>query len=190
MSAQSGRASGEISITRVVGFSAAHRYHSDRLSDEENRHVFGKCNRPHGHGHNYRLEVTVSGAVDPVTGMVMNLADLDRILREVVVDRLDHSFLNHDIEHFATVVPTCENIVLWLVDQLDASGEQLVIIVAKDRHAGRVDHVVRINARTIRAIRFVVIANRIDAGVQAGSPGEAFFLGLAASQESAAGVLK
>lgn len=110
--------SGEISITRVVGFSAAHRYHSDQLSEDENRRVFGKCNRPHGHGHNYRLEVTVSGPVDAVTGMVMNLADLDRILREVVVEPLDHSFLNHDISHFAAVVPTSENIALWLVDQL------------------------------------------------------------------------
>jgi len=118
MSKKAMGASGQINITRVVGFSAAHRYHSDQMSEEENRRVFGKCNRPHGHGHNYRLEVTVSGPVDPVTGMVMNLADLDRILRDVVVEPLDHSFLNHDIDHFAEVVPTCENIVLWLVDQL------------------------------------------------------------------------
>lgn len=104
----------EIRITRVVGFSAAHRYHSDALSEEENRRVFGKCHRPHGHGHNYRLEVTVGGAVDPVTGMVMNLADLDALLREKVVEPLDHSFLNYDVEHFARAVPTCENIVLWL----------------------------------------------------------------------------
>ena len=109
-----------VSITRVVGFSAAHRYHSAQLTAEENRRVFGKCNRPHGHGHNYRLEVTVHGPVDAVTGMVMNLADLDRILREVVVEPLDHSFLNHDIPHFAQAVPTCENIVLWLRDRLAA----------------------------------------------------------------------
>jgi 6-pyruvoyltetrahydropterin/6-carboxytetrahydropterin synthase len=112
-------ASSEIRITRVVGFSAAHRYHVDALSDEENRRVFGKCNRPHGHGHNYRLEVTVGGPVDPVTGMVMNLADLDRLLRDRVVDALDHSFLNYDVEYFSTVVPTCENVVLWLRDLLD-----------------------------------------------------------------------
>lgn len=116
-----------VNITRVVGFSAAHRYHSDQLSDEENRRVFGKCNRPHGHGHNYRLEVTVSGPVDPVTGMVMNLADLDRILKEVVVEPLDHSFLNFDVEHFATVVPTCENIVLWLESRLEAPVAQLPV---------------------------------------------------------------
>jgi 6-pyruvoyltetrahydropterin/6-carboxytetrahydropterin synthase len=119
----------QISITRVVGFSAAHRYHSDALSDEENRRVFGKCYRPHGHGHNYRLEVTVAGPVDRVTGMVMNLADLDRLLKQLVVEPLDHSFLNHDVEHFARVVPTCENIVLWLGDilaePLDRLGVQL-----------------------------------------------------------------
>jgi 6-pyruvoyltetrahydropterin/6-carboxytetrahydropterin synthase len=108
-----------INITRVVGFCAAHRYHSEQLSEDENRRVFGKCNRPHGHGHNYRLEVTVAGSVDPVTGMVMNLADLDRILREVVVGPLDHSFLNFDVPHFADTVPTCENIVLWLLGELE-----------------------------------------------------------------------
>lgn len=125
MSSQRSGAAEEISITRVVGFSAAHRYHSEHLSEEENRRVFGKCNRPHGHGHNYRLEVTVAGPVDPVTGMVMNLADLDRVLRERVVEPLDHSFLNHDIEHFATVVPTCENIVVWIEGELEGALEGL-----------------------------------------------------------------
>jgi 6-pyruvoyltetrahydropterin/6-carboxytetrahydropterin synthase len=120
-------AADRVSITRVVGFSAAHRYHSDQLSDEENRRVFGKCNRPHGHGHNYRLEVTVSGPVDPVTGMVMNLADLDRILRDLVVEPLDHSFLNFDVPHFANVVPTCENIALWLAGLLEAPLGELEV---------------------------------------------------------------
>jgi 6-pyruvoyltetrahydropterin/6-carboxytetrahydropterin synthase len=115
----------EVHITRVVGFSAAHRYHSDALSEEENRRVFGKCNRPHGHGHNYRLEVTVGGEVDPVTGMVMNLADLDRLLKEQVVEPLDHSFLNHDVEHFANVVPTSENIALWLRERLRPALDEL-----------------------------------------------------------------
>ena len=120
-------ASTEIRITRVVGFSAAHRYHVESLSEEENRRVFGKCNRPHGHGHNYRLEVTVGGPVDPVTGMVMNLADLDRLLRDQVVEPLDHSFLNYDIEYFAAIVPTCENIVLWLKDRLDPALDAIGI---------------------------------------------------------------
>ena len=108
-----------VRILRTVRFSAAHRYHSDALSEEENRRVFGKCHRPHGHGHNYRLDVAVEGPVDPVTGMVVNLADLDALLKEKVVEPLDHSFLNLDIPHFASVVPTCENLAAWLWEVLE-----------------------------------------------------------------------
>lgn len=107
-----------VRITRVVRFSAAHRYHSDRLSAEENARIFGKCNLPHGHGHDYRVAVSVEGPVDPVTGMVMNLADLDAVLREEVVEPLDHRFLNLDVPHFGRVVPTCENLALHLADRL------------------------------------------------------------------------
>lgn len=122
-----------VRITRTVRFSAAHRYHSDRLSDEENRRVFGKCNRPHGHGHDYRVDVAVEGPVDPVTGMVMNLADLDAVLKEHVVEPLDHSFLNLDVEHFATVVPTCENIALYVVDLITRPLERFGIRLAAVR---------------------------------------------------------
>ena len=108
-----------VRIQRTVRFSAAHRYHSEQLSEEENRRVFGKCNRPHGHGHNYRLDVGVDGPVDAVTGMVINLADLDALLKEKVVEPLDHSFLNHDVEHFAHIVPTCENLASWLWELLE-----------------------------------------------------------------------
>jgi 6-pyruvoyltetrahydropterin/6-carboxytetrahydropterin synthase len=103
-----------VQLTRVIRFSAAHRYHSDELSDAENRRVFGKCNLPHGHGHDYRVEVTVLGEIDPVTGMVINLADLDSILQEHVVDALDHRFLNLDVAHFSKVVPTCENLATYI----------------------------------------------------------------------------
>ena len=106
-------------ILRTVRFSAAHRYHSEQLSEEENRRVFGKCNRPHGHGHNYRLDVGVEGEIDPVTGMVINLADLDALLREKVIEPLDQSFLNYDVEHFSRVVPTCENLAAWLWEILE-----------------------------------------------------------------------
>ena len=105
-----------VQLTRTVRFCAAHRYHSDALSEEENERVFGKCHRPHGHGHNYRLDLSVAGPVDPITGMVVNLADLDRILKAEVVERLDHNFLNLDVPHFASVVPTCENIALYIRD--------------------------------------------------------------------------
>ncbi len=112
-------------ITRTVRFSAAHRYHTPALSDEENRRVFGACNSPHGHGHNYRVDVTLEGAVDPVTGMVMNLADLDRLLKERVVQPLDHTFLNLDVPHFRTVVPTCENLALHVMAELRPLAAQL-----------------------------------------------------------------
>jgi len=112
-------ASPELRILRTVRFSAAHRYHSDQLSEAENRRVFGKCHRPHGHGHNYRLDVAVEGPVDPITGMVVNLADLDALLKEKVVEPLDHSFLNLDVPHFAQVVPTCENLTAWLWEILE-----------------------------------------------------------------------
>lgn len=105
-------------VTRSVRFSAAHRYHRPELSDEENRELFGACFHPHGHGHNYRVDVSVEGPVDPVTGMVMNLADLDEILRREIVEPFDHRFLNHDVEHFATTIPTCENIALYLGERL------------------------------------------------------------------------
>ncbi len=107
-----------VQLTRVVRFCAAHRYHSESLSEEENRAVFGKCNRPHGHGHDYRVEVSVRGEIDPQTGMVINLADLDRILQEHVVEPLDHCFLNYDVEYFAHTIPTCENLTLFLYERL------------------------------------------------------------------------
>lgn len=122
----------KVRITRVVRFSAAHRYHSDRLSDAENQRVFGKCNRVHGHGHDYRVEVAVEGAVDPVTGMVMNLAALDDIMQAEIVQPLDHSFLNYDVPHFAHVVPTCENLALFVAQKvqppLQRTGMQLAAV--------------------------------------------------------------
>ena len=89
--------------------SASHRLHSASLSEEENRGAYGKCNNPHGHGHNYFVEVLVGGAVDPATGMVMNLVDLDRVVRNEVIDRFDHSNLNLD-PLFVNLVPTTENL--------------------------------------------------------------------------------
>ena len=89
--------------------SASHRLHSDALSTEENRAAYGKCNNPHGHGHNYGLEVLVGGPVDPETGMVVNMAALDEAVRALVVDRFDHTNLNLD-PFFANLVPTTENL--------------------------------------------------------------------------------
>jgi len=105
-------------LTRKVDFCAAHRYRIESLSEEENFNIFGKCSYPHGHGHNYSLEVTVKGPVDPKTGMVMNLTDLDAILKEHVVEVMDHKFLNMDVEYFKNKMPTTENIVVFIWDLL------------------------------------------------------------------------
>ena len=89
--------------------SASHRLHSDALSSEENKAAYGKCNNPHGHGHNYVVEVLVGGAVDSATGMVMNLVDLDEVVRKGVMERFDHTNLNLD-QLFVSQVPTTENL--------------------------------------------------------------------------------
>jgi 6-pyruvoyltetrahydropterin/6-carboxytetrahydropterin synthase len=100
-----------IRLTRVYTFSAAHRLHNPALSDEENRALFGKCNREHGHGHDYRLEVTVGGELDQRRGTVVDLAELDRLVRERVVDRWYHRHLNHEAPEFRALNPTSENVV-------------------------------------------------------------------------------
>ena len=96
-------------LTRRYLFSASHRLHSDDLSPEENRATYGKCNNPYGHGHNYALEVTVSGQVQPQTGMICNLVDLDDVVRREVLERFDHENLNVRQE-FSARVPTTENL--------------------------------------------------------------------------------
>lgn len=120
-----------VTLTRAVRFAAAHRYEVAELPPEENERRFGKCYRPHGHGHNYRVEVTVGGPLDPVTGMVVDLAWLDRVLTEEVVEPLDHSFLNYDVPEIAGRVPTTENVALVLWRRLsaridDPGGRRLV----------------------------------------------------------------
>ena len=99
----------KVHLTRRYIFSASHRLHSDDLSESENAETYGKCNNPYGHGHNYALEVTVSGPVNPQTGMVCNLVELDDAVRRQVLDSFDHENLNARQE-FATTVPTTENL--------------------------------------------------------------------------------
>ena len=96
-------------LTRRYWFSASHRLHSESMSPEENRRTYGKCNNPHGHGHNYALEVTVSGPVDQATGMVCNLEDLDEFVRGHVLERFGHENLNM-LAAFRQRVPTTENL--------------------------------------------------------------------------------
>ncbi|CAG5911507.1 unnamed protein product [Menidia menidia] len=127
-------------ITRVQSFSACHRLHSIHLSDEENKKVFGKCNNPNGHGHNYKVEVTVRGKIDGKTGMVMNLTDLKKHIetallfpctisktrlipvllspQKVIMAPLDHKNLDKDVPYFATVASTTENLAVYIWDNM------------------------------------------------------------------------
>jgi 6-pyruvoyltetrahydropterin/6-carboxytetrahydropterin synthase len=104
-------------LTRRYRFSASHRLHSAVMSAEENRETYGKCNNPHGHGHNYALEVTVSGQVDQSTGMVCNLVDLDGFVQKHVVERYDLENLNL-LKEFAQTVPTTENLCIEIYEIL------------------------------------------------------------------------
>ncbi|KAM6951470.1 6-pyruvoyl tetrahydrobiopterin synthase [Aplochiton taeniatus] len=105
-------------ITRAQSFCACHRLHSKNLSDEENKKVFGKCNNPNGHGHNYKVEVTVHGKIDRHTGMVMNLTDLKQYIEEVIMIPLDHKNLDKDVPYFADVVSTTENLAVYIWDNM------------------------------------------------------------------------
>jgi 6-pyruvoyltetrahydropterin/6-carboxytetrahydropterin synthase len=107
-----------IYLTRRAEFSASHYYHNPELSAEENRRIFGKCNNPHGHGHNYTLEVTVAGEVDDTTGMVLDLKDLKTVLEDEVLRVMDHRFLNKEVPVFETKIPTTENIAVEIWKRL------------------------------------------------------------------------
>jgi 6-pyruvoyltetrahydropterin/6-carboxytetrahydropterin synthase len=98
-------------LTRRYMFSASHRLHSDEMSEEENRATYGKCNNPYGDGHNYMVEITVSGPVDEQTGMVCNLVDLDGFVHSSILERYDHQNLNV-LPEFAQAVPTTENLCI------------------------------------------------------------------------------
>jgi 6-pyruvoyltetrahydropterin/6-carboxytetrahydropterin synthase len=108
----------KLALTRRYWFAASHRLHSPRLSEEENWRTYGKCNNPYGHGHNYVLEVTVSGPVDSATGMIANLADLDPFVEQQVLEAFDHTYLNEDVAAFRERVPTTENVCLEIYDRL------------------------------------------------------------------------
>jgi 6-pyruvoyltetrahydropterin/6-carboxytetrahydropterin synthase len=108
-----------IRVTRKIEFSAAHVYNNPKFSPEENRRIFGKCNNPHGHGHNYVLEVTIAGEPDLDTGMVLDLKVLKEILLREIVERLDHRHLNLEVPELAGKIPTTENIAALIWNLLD-----------------------------------------------------------------------
>lgn len=112
-------------LTIRTHFAAAHRLARPELSQEENEAIYGKCARPHGHGHNYLLDVTVRGSIDARTGMVCDLAALQMLVENLVVEPFDHTFLNKDISHFVVCVPTAENIALHISDCLSVPIQQI-----------------------------------------------------------------
>ena len=109
----------EAFLTIRTHFSAAHRLARPELSQGENETIYGKCARPHGHGHNYFLEVTVRGEIDARSGMVCDLAALQKLVQDLVVEPFDHTFLNKDVPFFVDCVPTAENIALHIADRLN-----------------------------------------------------------------------
>jgi 6-pyruvoyltetrahydropterin/6-carboxytetrahydropterin synthase len=115
----------EATLTVKTHFSAAHRLAIPSLSLEENQEIYGKCARPHGHGHNYHLEVTVAGNINERTGMLVDLGALQEVIDEYVVEPFDHTFLNKDIPYFAEVVPTAENIAVRIADLLRSPIKEL-----------------------------------------------------------------
>jgi len=113
-------------LTRKAEFSASHLYHNPELSPEENKRIFGKCNNPHGHGHNYTLEVTVKGQVDRRSGFVVDLKELKDIMMREVIEAVDHRFLNKEVAEFKERIPTTENLAItiwgWLKPKLNVAA--------------------------------------------------------------------
>lgn len=112
-----------VAITKQIEFSAAHRLWNPRFSEERNWEVFGICNNPKGHGHNYALDVTVEGEPDPETGMIIDLKRLKELLDQLLLSRVDHKNLNEDVPFLLGVVPTVENLVIRFWDELEGKLE-------------------------------------------------------------------
>ena len=107
-----------VELGRRYHFAASHRLHTGKLSEEENSRVFGKCNNPFGHGHNYTVEVRFSGDVDQATGMIANLADLDAFVNQRVIEPFDHRSLQDEVPAFREAVPTTENLCIEIFQRL------------------------------------------------------------------------
>ena len=112
-------------LTRKAEFSASHYYHNPEFTPEENQRIFGKCNNPYGHGHNYTLEVTVKGQVDQRSGFVVDLKELKEIMNREVIEAVDHRFLNEEVREFRDRIPTTENLAVtiwnWLQPKLSVA---------------------------------------------------------------------
>tara|TARA_B100000609_G_scaffold162011_1_gene133894 strand:- start:9 stop:419 length:411 start_codon:yes stop_codon:yes gene_type:complete len=108
----------EVKVSRKAHFNAAHRLHNKKWSDKKNSDLFGKCNYPNYHGHNYELIVSVTGKINPDTGYVIDMGELKKIIKNEIEDRLDHKNLNLDIPYFSKVIPSAENICIFIYDIL------------------------------------------------------------------------
>lgn len=128
----------KVAVYRKEHFNAAHRLHNPNWSEEQNKAVFGRCNNPHYHGHNYEVVVKVVGEIDPQTGYVMDTKILSDLVKELVVNKFDHRNLNLDTDEFKNLNPTAENIaaVIWhkLRERLDAKLELKVILYETERN--------------------------------------------------------
>jgi 6-pyruvoyltetrahydropterin/6-carboxytetrahydropterin synthase len=108
----------EITVSRKAHFNAAHRLHNKNWSDEKNQKIFGKCNYQNYHGHNYELIVSVTGKINPETGYVIDMGELKKIIKNEVEERLDHKNLNLDVPYFSSIIPSAENICIYIYDIL------------------------------------------------------------------------
>ena len=110
----------KVSITRKTHFTAGHRLYNPDFSDDENARIFGPCSNPNGHGHNYVLEVTVTGELDPATGMIMNLKGLKKLINEHIISKCDHKNFSVDVDFTKDIIPTAENLAKRIFEVLDS----------------------------------------------------------------------
>jgi 6-pyruvoyltetrahydropterin/6-carboxytetrahydropterin synthase len=113
----------KVSLGRRYSFAASHRLHNEKFSVEENQRLYGKCNSPFGHGHNYVVELMMAGTIDSATGMVANLGDLDPFVEKEVIEAFDHKYLNEEVAAFQRAVPTTENLAKEIFRRLKAFPE-------------------------------------------------------------------
>ena len=132
-----------VTVTRLLRFNAAHRVHNPALSDDENRALFGKCNNPNWHGHNYVLEVSVRGPVEGKTGYVLDLARLKDVVTREIIEKVDHRNLNLDVDFMRDVIPTTENLAvgIWGILVEAIAPAQLVLIRLWESENNRVEYV-------------------------------------------------
>jgi 6-pyruvoyltetrahydropterin/6-carboxytetrahydropterin synthase len=138
-----------VELTRRYALAASHRLHTPLLDDAENERIYGKCNNPYGHGHNYTVEVTVTGQVDAATGMIANLSDLDGYVAREVIEPFDHTYLNQDAEAFRDVVPTTENFCMEIFERLKSfPGARLVRVRLEETRRNSFEYAGRRNGDT------------------------------------------